>query len=179
MENENNMNTGDSSSDMNPQGKSKVWMAVSVIILILIIVLVVRAKKPDSEIATNGAPGSSDDALVVTEDISAGSVDLPDVKSTTPPVSYSYAEALVKFKDKRIQLEESCQAIPRTMTFKNNTNIMLDNRAKVGRRVKIGDVITVKAYGFKIINISSAKLPATWYVDCDASQNVATILIQK
>jgi len=161
------------------KGMNKVWAVVGVVLLILIIILVVKTKNPSEEVAVNGAPGASNDALEVTEDISAGSVNLPDFKSTVPPVSYTYAEALVKFKDKRIQIDESCQAMPRAMTFKNNTNIMIDNRGKIGRRVKIGEVINVKAWGFKIINISSATLPATWLVDCDASQNVATILIQK
>jgi len=56
---------------------------------------------------------------------------------------------------------------------------MIDNRAPVARTVKVGSTFPIKAYGFKIVNLSSATLPATWYVDCDSSQNVATILIQK
>lgn len=96
-----------------------------------------------------------------------------------PPASISYADALVKYKDFRIQLDQSCQARPNNVTYKNNTFIMIDNRASVSRVVKVGSTFSLKGYGFKILKLSSAILPATWYVDCDKSQNVATILIQK
>jgi hypothetical protein len=55
---------------------------------------------------------------------------------------------------------------------------MIDNRSEVARTVKVGSSFGIKAWGFEIVKLSSATLPATWYVDCDKSQNVATILIQ-
>ena len=115
----------------------------------------------------------NDAEVTPTEDVSTGSV------NTGAAASIAYTEALVKYKDARIQLEKNCQASPDKGTFKNGTNIMIDNRAPVSRTVKVGSTFTIKAYGFKIVNLSSATLPATWYVDCDTSQNVATILIQK
>jgi len=115
-----------------------------------------------------------DNSETAVEDTTTGSVN-----ATSPAASISYQSALVKYKDARIQLDNTCQASPDRMTFKNNTNIMIDNRAPVTRTVKVGSTFTIKAYGFKIVNISSASLPATWYVDCDTSQNVSTILIQK
>lgn len=108
------------------------------------------------------------------EDTSTGSVN-----ASSPAVTISYANALIKYKDARIQLNAACQTIPNNMTFKNGTNIMIDNRAPVALTVKVGSVFTIKAYGFKIVKLSSATLPATWLVDCGTSQNVATILIQK
>jgi|SRR3989338_9543454 len=116
----------------------------------------------------------NDTAITPTEDVSTGSVNV-----STPSAPVAYAEALVKYKDARIQLDNTCQASPNKTTFKNGTNIMIDNRAPVARTVKVGSTFPIKAYGFKIVNLSSATLPATWYVDCDSSQNVATILIQK
>lgn len=99
--------------------------------------------------------------------------------SGTSAGTMSYEKALVKYKDARIQLERTCQATPDKGTFKNGTYMMIDNRAPVARTVKIGSVFTMKAYSYKIIRLESATLPATWYVDCDKSQNVATILIQR
>jgi len=111
------------------------------------------------------------------------------VEDTTPaggtsatgssPAQLSYAQALVKFKDARLQLNDSCQASPNNMTFKNNSLLMIDNRAAVARTVKVGSTFSVKGYGFEIVKLTSATLPATWYVDCGTSQNVATIYIQK
>ena len=91
----------------------------------------------------------------------------------------SYAEALAKYKDARIQLDDRCQASPNNVTYKNNTSIMIDNRSPMTRSVKVGSTYTIKGYGFKIVKLSSSQLPIQWLVDCDKSQNVATILIQK
>ena len=106
-------------------------------------------------------------------------VDIVSTNNTNTTTPISYADALVKYKDARIQLNDGCQATPNVMTYKNNTNIMIDNRASVTRTVKVGSIFSVKGYGFKIVRLSSATLPSTWYVDCDKFQNVATILIQK
>ena len=106
-------------------------------------------------------------------------VDIVSTNTTNTATPISYANALVKYKDARIQLDAGCQATPNVVTYKNNTNIMIDNRAAATRTVKVGSVFSVKGYGFKIVRLTSATLPATWYVDCDKFQNVATILIQK
>ncbi len=91
----------------------------------------------------------------------------------------SYTDALVKYKDSRIQLDTNCQANPNNVTYKNNSYIMIDNRSSADRAVKLGSTFSIKAWGFKIVKLSSANLPATWYLDCGNSQNVATVLIQK
>lgn len=108
------------------------------------------------------------------EDTTAGSVN-----TGSTAASISYTNALVKYKDARLQLDKNCQASPDQMTFKNGASVMVDNRAAVDRVVKLGSVFTIKAYGFKIVKLSSSTLPAKWYVDCDKSQNVSTITIQK
>lgn len=97
----------------------------------------------------------------------------------TPVKTLKYADALVLYKDKRIQLDANCIATPNNPTFKNNTKIMVDNRSAVSRTVKLGGVMTIPAWGFKIVTLSANVLPATWLLDCGSSQNVATVLIQK
>ncbi len=145
-----------------------------VVVLVIVLILVIFAfwsmkKNPVL------APSSDTNKIISPiEDISNSSVN-----TVNPTTSISYAQALVKYKNARLQLNNICQASPDKMTFKNNTNIMIDNRASVTRAIKLGSVFSVKAYSFKIVNISSSTLPATWYVNCDKSQNVATILIQK
>src|SRR3989338_8943099 len=117
---------------------------------------------------------NAEQSLESTEDTSEGSVN-----ANVPAVSsLNYTQALEKYKNARIELDPSCQARPNVVTYKNNTSVMIDNRSNVARTVKVGSTFPLKAYGFKIVKISSATLPFTWYVDCDKSQNVATILIQ-
>ncbi|MFA5714282.1 MAG: hypothetical protein WC998_00895 [Candidatus Paceibacterota bacterium] len=95
-------------------------------------------------------------------------------------VSLSYADALVQYADRRIQLDKTCQAHPNNVTYKDNTGIMIDNRSPETRTVKVGTTFTIKPYGFKIIVLPDIYLKSkTILVDCDGSQNVATILIQE
>ena len=139
----------------------------AVLFIVLIIFLSTRKNNVDTTANVDQTVPAS------TEDTSAGSI------NTKNAPAISYADALAKYKDARIQLDKMCQATPNYVTYKNNTSIMIDNRSDVVRTVKVGTDYSVKGYGFKIIKISSTKLPTTWLVDCDKSQNVATILIQK
>ncbi len=103
-------------------------------------------------------------------------------KGTAVPVTTSrntYEEALLTYQNTRIQLNNNCQATPNNVTYKNNTNVMIDNRAGVARTVKIGTTLSIPAYGFKIVKLTSTTFPTTFLVDCDKSQNIATILLQK
>jgi len=157
-----------------------IWGAVAVVIVGIIIFLVMGNKDvevvslTDDQIAMDAADRSNPDGE---EDVTEGSVSASN-GAASPQVTLSYQEALVKYKDARIQLDKTCQASPDKMTFKNGTNIMIDNRAAVSRTVKVGSTFTIKPYGFKIVRLSSDTIPATWLVDCDGSQNVSTILIQ-
>lgn len=157
-----------------------IWgIVIGVVIVAVIIFLVVRGKKdvavtpvtetPDSSVLTSDA--------VVTEDISAGSVHV-----ATPAASLSYNEALALYKDKRIQFDDGCQ-VPKSMsrTFKNDTELMLDNRSAETRTLHLGFMgdVTIKPWGFKIVNFSSSQLPRAVVIDCNSLQNVATISLQK
>ena len=149
----------------------KVFVELVVVVALVGFGLWSLSKNPAPVVTNNGA---NNQQVIPTEDTSVGSIDVG-----APAASLSYAQALVKYKDARLQLDKVCQASPDKMTFKNNASLMVDNRAPVARTVKVGSIFPIKADGFKIIKLSSSTLPATWWVDCDKSQNVATILIQK
>lgn len=173
---EENTNTNVSS----PNKNKNLWTWI-IIILIVVVGLVLWSMMGSNNPTPVGvsAPIVQTPTAVLpvpTEDLSAGSVDVG-----APAASISYANALIKYKDARLQLDANCQADAQNqkMAFTNNALLMVDNRAPVARTVHIGSVFTIKAYSFKIIKLYSAKLPATWLVDCDTSQNVATILIEK
>jgi hypothetical protein len=105
-----------------------------------------------------------------------------DTSGSTPSqaVSLSYTQALVQYKDHRIQFDKTCSAFPNTVTYKDNTGLMLDNRSPNPVTVKVGTTYTIKGYGFRIITLQDVQLTAkVVLVDCGAKQNVATILIQE
>jgi len=162
----------------NKKNNNTLWIVIGIIVVVLIIWFAIK-KHNDTVATSNQQQTTSPEAIAPTEDISAGSVDAPKTTGGAP-ATIAYTDALVKYQGKIIQLDSQCHVTtPNSWTFPNNTDVMIDNRSDVSRTVKVGTPVTVKAYGFKIVNVSSAKLPATWYVDCDGNQNVATILIQK
>jgi hypothetical protein len=152
------------------ENNKNLWIGV-VVVVILVFVFYFMNKNSTPVVINNTVDNQG---VVSTEDTSAGSI---NAGVSVAPISY--ASALIKYKNARIQLDKMCQATPNNVTYKNNASIMIDNRAPVARTVKVGSVFSVKAWGFKIIKLSSATLPSTWLVDCDKSQNVATVLIQK
>jgi hypothetical protein len=150
---------------------------IVVVVICLLYWLISSSNTPSTVTVNTPAPVTP---VVVpptpTEDITPGSVD-----SGAGAATIAYSDALVKYANARLQLDDNCQADSQSqrMTFRNGSLLMIDNRSDLPRTVHIGSVFTVKAYGFKIIKLSSATLPATWLVDCDSSQNVATIILQK
>ncbi len=147
---------------------------IELVVVLILVIYGLWLLKKDSGLAP-----AVNDNISSEQATSAGNTSTGSINVTNPTVPLSYAQTLQQYKSARIQLDQNCQATPNNVTHKNNTFIMIDNRASVARVVKIGSVFTVDAWGFKIVKLSSVTLPATWYVNCGSSQNVATILIQK
>ena len=151
----------------------KIWIAVAIVVIIVIGFFVFTNKKPGSPVATatpTASPTPEPSSLqdINSKDIGVGSV------------SISYADALIKYADRRIQLDKNCQATPNNVTYKDNTGIMIDNRSAQARTVKVGTTFTIKSWGFKIVVLPDVYLKSkTLLVDCDKYQNVATVLVQE
>ena len=148
----------------------------SILIVVAVIVIIVASLffyKKASMPAID--PVVDDIQIESTEDVATSTAK----KISTPTISYK--DALVLYKDKRIQLGlgDVCSATPNNVTYKNGTSIMIDNRAPISRTIKLGTTYSIKPYGFKIIKLTSSKLPVTWLMDCNKQQNVATVLVQK
>lgn len=152
--------------------KNTMWIVLGLVVVAIIIFFVVRANKTDTMVGDTDT--SLETPVDATEDLTEGSVNAGVSAS-----ALTYQQALVTYKDKRIQVQPSCQVIPNNVTYKTGTTIMIDNRSAVAHTMKIGSTFTVKAWGFKIIKLAPTTVPTTYLVDCDGSQNVATILVQK
>lgn len=101
------------------------------------------------------------------------------VTSGTATQTVKYTQLMKDYEGRRIQFDMTCQAIPPNTTYKNNTKIMFDNRSGDARVITIGGVqYNFPGYGYKILNISGAKLPARVSFNCGAAVNVGGILIQ-
>ncbi len=164
---------------MDNNKNKNLWIGLGVVAIVIIAILAWSFNKHDD--ATEGDNGNTPvvtdtntPEVTPAEDTSAGSVNAGSGAATL-----SYANALIKYKNARLQIDPVCQASPDKMTFKNGASLMVDNRSSKDRVVKVGSVYNIKAWGFKIVKLSSSTLPTTWLVDCDSSQNVATVTIQK
>jgi hypothetical protein len=153
------------------KNKNTILAIVGLVIIAVIVLMVVKNNKKPVEVTE--IPTDS------VEQVDDTTTEVGAVVIKPKTNSISYQQALVKYKDHRIQLGQDCQATPTSVTYKNGTSIMIDNRSNVARTVKVGSNYTINAWSFKVVNLTSSTLPATWLVDCGKQQNVATILIQK
>jgi heme/copper-type cytochrome/quinol oxidase subunit 2 len=152
-----------------------MWIILVVVVLVIVVFFMMRAR--DNK-ALNGDDNLGDFNKVEVE----GTEDVDPVVTpvvTSAPANLTYQQALINYKDRRIQFNSDCQATPSNVTYKNGTSIMIDNRSAIARTLNINGAVSVKAWGFKIVKLSSSTLPKTILVDCGNGQNVATILLQK
>jgi len=145
--------------------KMWVWIIVAVVVIAAIIFFVFQNKPATDQQAEEPAESVQD-------------INEQDTGAAVVPISY--ASALVKYADRRIQLDATCQAFPNNVTYKDNTGIMIDNRSPYTRTVTIGGNYTIKPWGFKIVVLPDVYLKSkTILMDCGKALNVATILIQE
>lgn len=103
-------------------------------------------------------------------------------KETAPKAKpqITYSQALMLYKDARMQFGPACQANPTRMAVKNGAKIMLDNRASTTRTIVIGgERHSLAPFGFSIITIYSNFLPANLSIDCPPAENIALIIVNK
>lgn len=146
-----------------------VWVAVITIIVLVLILFIGFSKGKANKLVSDLLDKADSEKVTQTS----------TTKKTSSASTLTYGEALALYEGKRVQLGMNCQANPSSLTFKNNTKIMVDNRSSMVRDVQVGDKrMSIPAWGFNEVTLSSKTLPITWYVDCDGSENVASLLIQ-
>lgn len=85
------------------------------------------------------------------------------------PEASNYDALVVEFEGRRLVLDANCtSASPSNITFKNLTQIMIDNRASnEPRTVRIGDrVYNLVAHGWYLTTLYSTQLPANMSFFC-------------
>jgi len=138
-----------------------IWAIVAIVVVIAVVAFLLFAFQSSTK-----------------EQASVQDISSTDVGAAAAPIAYN--AALVKYADRRIQLDTICQAHPNKVTYKDNTGIMIDNRSAKTRTIKVGTTFTIKPWGFKIVVLPDVYLASkTLLVDCDGYQNVATILVQE
>lgn len=148
-------------------GKTKIWISVVVIIALGILILVLNKPKEEKVVETPNVEEKSTTETKKTTTTTTGS----------QPVSLSYSQALTKYANSRIQINDSCQLKPSSIVYKVGTSVMLDNRSSSTKSLLFnGTRLSIAGYGFKVVTLNTAK---TFQVDCGSYQNVATITVAK
>jgi len=157
-----------------------LWLGIAAV-LVVVLLVVILSKRGDKEAEAPLDTNTEGVVEVVTEDETAQPVRrrTPATKETAPAPKMTYAEALVRYKEFRLQFDTECRAVPNNVTYKSGTEIMIDNRSAANRKFVLGSTFTVAPYDFKIVKVASNVLPYTYLVDCGDRQNVATILVQR
>ena len=156
-------------------------LGLGVVVLVVVVFFIIKNNQVMTSDITATTTSSIVDTGTTTDTTTiASSQDANPVTGFVAAASVSYENALIKYADRRIQLDLACQAHPNNVTYKDNTGIMIDNRSPQTRTVKIGTTFTIKPWGFKIVILPDIYLKdKTLLVDCGSSQNVATILVQE
>src|SRR3989344_6457176 len=100
-------------------------------------------------------------------------------KKSPAPVAptRSYTEMVKEYEGRRIQFDQRCQMVPTSVTYKNGTSIMLDNRSSDAKTVKVGsNSYSLAGYGYQVVTLSGSSLPQEVSVSC-GSVNVGKILL--
>ena len=163
---------------MENNNKKTVWGIVIVVVLIIIGAWIWSAKSNQSPTTVVETPATTTDTMT-----STGGTSGVQVGVGTGEPTLTYTEALVEYASRRVQFSNpqgsiSCQATPTTVTFKGGTKFMLDNRMNVSAKIHFSNGVnyTVPAYSFQVVILNT---PQTYNVDCNLSQNVAKVQIQK
>ena len=149
--------------------KQTMWWVLGALVVIVIVIAVVMMKKKNQDNAS-----VSQNQETVTP---------PAPESETSPgmiPNLSYTQALAKYGANRIQFKADCQTVPNNVTYKSGTQVMFDNRSATSHTITFKGVkYVIAGYGYRVFTMTASTYPTTVLVDCDGSQNVATILIQR
>jgi len=168
---------------MNQEHK-KTWITIAGgIVLVLIVIFSMQGGKSSTEV--DDTSSSEDDAMMqdevkTGEETTPSSGNPPANKSGSGlPVSMAYEEAVEKYEGRRIQFDNSCQASPSKLTYKNGTEIMFDNRSEQPKVISFDDQSKqLLGYSYTVIKMTSPSVPYTVIVSCGESKNVAQITLQ-
>lgn len=111
-------------------------------------------------------------------------------KNVSQPVSNpndsnpTYGQLLNQYVDRMIQFDDFCHAIPGQIVVKKGTKVLIDNRGKDGKTIKLDNqTLGLEGYHYQVVTISTDRaLPYNLSLDCTSvstiSKNSAVINIE-
>ena len=157
-------------------------LVITLLVLVAILLLILsnnkKASMMDDTFMVNEPGVENTDNNLFGGDTNTNTVDNSDREGTSVSNAGKYADLVLKYEDRTLQFNESCQASKEsTVGFKQGTDVLLDNRSDSSAKIVIGSrTFNLKAYGYKVIDLGSV---GTYKIDCNENQNVLTLTVQK
>ena len=150
--------------------KKYVWVVV--VAAIIVVAYTVVNQMQQSNLPSGTMSPSS--IVSATPGMKKGSVKQNPVVSAK-----NYSDLVKEYEGRRIQFDKNCQMTPSYVTYKNGTSIMLDNRSTDTKDITIGsNKYSLIGYGYRIVTLSSAKIPSEVSFNCGSAVNVGKALLQ-
>ena len=147
-------------------------IAIGAVVLVIIVALVYRAGLFKKTVQVEVQP---EPTVEQTTTVPKTYKSKPVVEA--PVDTRSYTELITAYKGRTVQFGNLCQNHINNQVFKVGSEVLLDNRNNVPVNIKIGNnVYNLSAYGHEIVSLNTL---GEFLVDCNAYQNVTTIIVQK
>lgn len=166
------------------QTKSKTGMYVGIgAVIVLIIIIGLAMSKKNKEMVEEGTqtpventvvPGDTTPNPTVTP---TPGIDPEKEGTSVGSGAGTYANLMLKYKGRMVQFNKECAVITNKVTFKQGTDILLDNRDNTPVKIVIGSrTFNLPGYGYKVIDLPTI---GSFQLDCNKRLNVVTVSVQK
>lgn len=156
-------------------------LIIGIIVVALIVVGLVMSSKNkdvDDAIVSPGDTTTVPDTTTPPTGSPAGAVANPDREGTSVGSGAGkYATLMLTYKGRMVQFNKECAVVTNKVTFKQGTDILLDNRDDTAVKIVIGSrTFNLPAYGYKVIDLPTI---GSFQLDCNKRLNVVTVTVQK
>lgn len=163
------------------KSKSGTYLTIGIVVVVLIVVgLLLSNKKSATDDMVTPTPVDTTTPVVTTPapgSTTTGTGIDPEREGISKSNAGIYANLMLKYKGRMVQFNKECAVITNKVTFKQGTDILLDNRDDAAVKIVIGSrTFNLPAYGYKVIDLPTL---GSYQLDCNKRFNVVTVTVQK
>lgn len=159
------------------KSNSSMYVIISLIVVAVIVVLVLSNNKKNEAIVVDIVTPVVEDTSGTNPD-GVGSIADPEKEGLSVGSNAGkYADIVLKYEDRTLEFNKECAVIRNSYTFKQGTDVLLDNRDTTPAKIVVGSrTFILKPQSYKVIDLGSTGI---YKVDCNDRLNVVTVNVQK
>jgi hypothetical protein len=159
------------------------YLTIGIVVALIVVGLLLSNKKSSTDDMVTPTPVDTTTPGTTTSTTSPGSTTTgPGIDPNREGISVgsgagTYANLMLKYKGRMVQFNKECAVVSNKVTFKQGTDILLDNRDDTAAKIVIGSrTFNLPAYGYKVIDLPTI---GSYQLDCNKRLNVVTVSVQK